>query len=111
MEPAPNPGKSPEATEGAVRLFLRTPEKPVVSMVNEPSTQVSKTIPEVTRRVPGSGWIPSILFALDALLVGVAMVLLGVGTVETGKVLTLGSILIGVGGSLGVMGAWLWRQE
>ena len=111
MEPAPVPGKPSEGAEGAVRLFLRTPEKPTVAVVEEPSIPSTKTVLEVSGSVQSLGWIPCILFALDALLIGVAVLLLGVATMETGKLLALGSVVIGVAGSLGVMGVWLWRQE
>gem|GEM_PF-1717944 len=60
---------------------------------------------------PTPGWIPAVLFGLDVVLVATAGLLLSVGTREIGKVLILGSILIGVAGVAGVLGVRLWRGE
>lgn len=57
------------------------------------------------------GWISAGLFTLDGLLIVVAGLFLSVGTSENGKVLLLGSLLIGVAGVLGLMGVWLRGRE
>ena len=111
MDPVPIPGKSPDGPEGAVRLFLRTPERPTPIPVEAAPFQHPRTVSEVPQRASSSGWIPALLFTMDALLVGVAGVLLSLGTPETGKVLILGSLVICVAAGLGVIGVWLRRSE
>lgn len=111
MEPSPTPGKTHEGPEGAVRLFLRTPERPTTEPAVEVRVQDPTPAVKVTRMPPTPGWIPAVLFGLDVVLVATAGLLLSVGTREIGKVLILGSILIGVAGVAGVLGVRLWRGE
>lgn len=111
MEPSPTPGNSQEGPEGAVRLFLRTPERPTPEPAVEVRVQDPTPAGKVTRMPPTPGWIPAVLVGLDVVLVVTAGLLLSVGTREIGKVLLLGSILICVAGVAGVLGVRLWRGE
>jgi hypothetical protein len=111
MEPAPSPGQGTGGSEGAVRLFLKSPEKPVVTPLVEPLAEIRNVVQASDRRDASMGWITGILFGLDALLVVVAGLLLRVGTTEIGKVLVLGSVMIGVAGVLGLLGVWLRGRQ
>ena len=111
MEPVPSPGKNQDSGEGAVRLFLRTPERPTAGPTVEERIQERTQVSNGHRMGTTPGWIPVVLVGLDALLVGVAGLLLSVGARENGKVLVLGSILIVVAGVMGVIGAWLRHGE
>jgi hypothetical protein len=107
MEPAPSPSEGTGGPQGAVRLFLKTPEKPVAEAVQERSLQGLNPVQVPEQRGQSLGWISATLFALDGLLIVVAGLFLSVGTSETSKVLILGSLVIGVAGALGLMGVWL----
>ncbi len=111
MEPSPTTGKPQEGPEGAVRLFLRTPERPTTEPAVEVRVQDQTPAVKVTRMPPTPGWIPAVLVGLDVVLVATAGVLLSVGTQEIGKVLLLGSILICAAGVVGVLGVRLWQGE
>lgn len=111
MEPVPTPGKTHEVPEGAVRLFLRAPERPTTEPAVEVRVQGQTPAVKGIRMRPTPGWIPAVLVGLDIVLVAAAGVLLSVGTREVGKVLLLGSILIGAAGVAGVLGVRLWRGE
>ena len=111
MEPTPTPGKTREGPEGAVRLFLRTPERPTTEPAIEAAVQDPTPAVKVTRMPPTPGWIPAVLVGLDVVLVVTAGFLLSVGTREIGKVMILGSILISAAGVAGVLGVRLWRGE
>ena len=111
MEPVPSPGQGTGGSEGAVRLFLKSPEKPVVTPLVEPLAEIRNVVQASDRRDASMGWITGILFGLDALLVVVAGLLLRVGTTEIGKVLVLGSVMIGVAGVLGLLGVWLRGRQ
>lgn len=107
MEPAPSPSEGTGGPQGAVRLFLKTPEKQVAEAVQERSLQGLNPVQVPEQRGQSLGWISATLFALDGLLIVVAGLFLSVGTSETSKVLILGSLVIGVAGALGLMGVWL----
>lgn len=111
MEPSPTTGKPQEGPEGAVRLFLRTPERPTTEPAVEARVKDPTPAVKVTQTPPTPGWIPAVLVGVDVVLVVSAGFLLSVGTREIGKVLILGSILIGVAGVAGVLGVRLWRGE
>jgi len=111
LEPTPTPGKTQETPEGAVRLFLRTPERPTTEPPLEMRVQDRTPEVEVTRMPPTPGWIPAVLVGLDVVLVATAGLLLSVGTREVGTLLLVGSILICAAGVAGVLGVRLWRGE
>ena len=102
MEPVPTPGKTHETPAGAVRLFLRTPERPTTEPPLEVRVQDRTPEVEVTRMPPTPGWIPAVLVGLDVVLVATAGLLLSVGTREVGTLLLVGSILICAAGVAGV---------
>lgn len=111
MEPAPTGGKVGEEPEGAVRLFLRTPERPTAEPTVIAPQRKRDPNPSERKTELTPGWIPVLLLGLDVLLVGAAGFLLSVGTHQMGKVMVLGSVLIAVAGALGVLGVWLWRRD
>ena len=111
MEPAPSPGQGTGGSEGAVRLFLKSPEKPAVTSLVEPLAEIRNPVQPSDRRDASLGWIPGTLFALDGLLIVIAGLFLSVGTTETSKVLVLGSLVIAVAAALGLIGVWLRGRQ
>lgn len=111
MEPAPGSGKATQGPEGAVRLFLKTPEKPTEAPVVPVEVEHRRPISADQKREESWSWVSGTLFVLDAALVILAGLLLGIGTVETGKVLLVGGSMIGVAAILGVMGVVLRRRD
>jgi hypothetical protein len=111
MEPAPGSGKATQGPEGAVRLFLKTPEKPTEAPVFPVASEHQRPILGDKKREESVTWVSGTLFILDAALVILAGLLLGIGTVETGKVLIVGGLMIGVAAILGVIGVVLRQRD
>lgn len=111
MEPAPSPSQGTAGPEGAVRLFLKTPEKPVVTPQVDKPAEIRNLVQPSDRRDGSLGWIPGTLFALDGLLIVIAGLFLSVGTTEISKVLVLGSLVIAVAAALGLIGVWLRGRQ